>query len=64
MQIENMIGMKTWLESLKKLNAAKIRPLRKIAPTLLRNPAVFLSRKDYIFVVSHIRSYSSLLCHI
>ena len=56
--------MRTWFESLKKLNAEKIRPLRKIAPTLLRHPAVFLGRKDYIFVVSHIRSYSSLLCHI
>jgi hypothetical protein len=59
-----MLDMKTWLASLKKLNAAKIRPLRKIAPTVLRHPAVFLGRKDYIFVVSHIRSYSSLLCHI
>lgn len=56
--------MNTLIESFKKLNTAKIRPLRKIAPTVLCHPNVFLGRKDYIFVVSHIRSYSSLLCHI
>jgi hypothetical protein len=31
---------------------------------LLRHPAAFLSRRRYIFVLSHMRSYSSLFCHI
>ena len=31
---------------------------------LVRSPRVFLGRRAYIFVLSHMRSYSSLLCHI
>jgi hypothetical protein len=31
---------------------------------LARSPQVFLGRRAYIFVFSHMRSYSSLLCHI
>jgi hypothetical protein len=38
--------------------------LAENARLLLRRPAVFLSRRSYILVLSHMRSYSSLLCHI
>jgi hypothetical protein len=31
---------------------------------LARRPSVFLARRRYILVLSHMRSYSSLLCHI
>jgi hypothetical protein len=40
--------------------------MRLIANTLVlaRRPEVFLGRRAYILVLSHMRSYSSLLCHI
>jgi hypothetical protein len=31
---------------------------------LVRRPGVFLGPRRYVFVLSHMRSYSSLLCHI
>lgn len=31
---------------------------------LVRRPSVFLGSRRYILVLSHMRSYSSLLCHI
>jgi hypothetical protein len=36
----------------------------QIAATVVRRPAVFVGRRRYILVISHMRSYSSLLCHI
>jgi hypothetical protein len=33
-------------------------------PILVRHPGVFLRPRRYVFVLSHMRSYSSLLCHI
>ena len=36
----------------------------KLLVTLLTNPEIFYSKKDYIFIFSHMRSYSSLLSHI
>lgn len=30
----------------------------------IKNPNVFIGKKKYIFVISHMRSFSSLLCHI
>ena len=41
-----------------------ISKIIKIAPILLTDPSVFVGKKDYIFVVSHMRSFSSLFCHI
>jgi len=43
---------------------ANIDTLVRVAPTILGNPVRFLGKKKYIFVVSHMRSYSSLLSHI
>jgi hypothetical protein len=34
------------------------------ARVAFRRPSVFVSRREYILVFSHMRSYSSLLCHI
>jgi hypothetical protein len=39
------------------------RPLQIVA-TFVRQPTVFVGRREYILVISHMRSYSSLLCHI
>lgn len=33
-------------------------------PVLLKEPSVLLGSREYVLVVSHMRSYSSLLCHI
>lgn len=44
--------------------AAAVLNLAENARALLRRPAVFLGRRSYILVLSHMRSYSSLLCHI
>lgn len=37
---------------------------RDTAVLLARHPRVFLGRRAYVFVLGHMRSYSSLLCHI
>jgi hypothetical protein len=42
----------------------KISTLKGVVSTFVTQPSVFLGKKNYIFVVSHMRSYSSLLCHI
>ena len=42
----------------------KVSKIGKLIFILLSNPQVLIGRKDYIFIVSHLRSYSSLLCHI
>ena len=36
----------------------------RAALLLARRPGVFLSRRSYILVLGHMRSYSSVLCHI
>jgi hypothetical protein len=33
-------------------------------PLLFRRPTVFIGRRSYVLVLSHMRSYSSVLCHI
>ena len=42
----------------------RISTLKGVVSTFVTHPSVFLGKKNYIFVVSHMRSYSSLLCHI
>lgn len=41
-----------------------INKLKRLLSTFFSNPEVFFGKKDYIFIVSHMRSYSSLLAHI
>ncbi len=42
----------------------KINVLELIYNLLFKNPKMFLEKKEYLFVISHMRSFSSLLCHI
>lgn len=37
---------------------------RELPIILFKQPEILVSKRDYIFVMSHMRSYSSLLCHI
>jgi hypothetical protein len=32
--------------------------------TILRHPGLLVPRREYVFVVGHMRSYSSVLCHV
>jgi hypothetical protein len=41
-----------------------INKLKRLLPTFFSNPEVFFGKKDYIFIISHMRSYSSLLSHV
>jgi hypothetical protein len=34
------------------------------ARAALRHPSVLVGRRDYVFVLGHMRSYSSVLCHV
>lgn len=36
----------------------------RAAPRLLRHPEVVLARREYVLIVSHMRSYSSVLSHV
>jgi hypothetical protein len=42
----------------------RINTLGKLVLLLFKTPDVFLGRRKYIFLLSHMRSYSTLLCHI
>ncbi len=42
----------------------KLQTFAKVLPVLLREPSVLLGNREYVLIVSHMRSYSSLLCHI
>lgn len=42
----------------------KINTVKKISSILFSNPNVFFEKKKFIFLVSHMRSYSSLFSHI
>ena len=42
----------------------RLQQLAKATQVVLTKPGVFFGAKKYIFVISHMRSYSSLLCHI
>jgi hypothetical protein len=33
-------------------------------PALARRPGVFLGSRAYVLVLSHMRSFSSMLCHV
>ncbi|MDY6838345.1 MAG: hypothetical protein SWH78_10250 [Thermodesulfobacteriota bacterium] len=42
----------------------EIRSLANTVTGVLKDPVSYFEKKNYIFVISHMRSYSSLLCHI
>jgi len=42
----------------------KMARLGHVSQALLRTPKAFFCARDYLFVIGHMRSYSSLLCHI
>ena len=42
----------------------KVSTLARLITLLFRCPQVFISRTQYLFIISHMRSYSSLLSHI
>ena len=43
-----------------------VAPLMRVssARTVLRHPGVLVPRREYVFVLGHMRSYSSVLCHV
>src|SRR6056297_3250288 len=44
--------------------ASGIDKLKKLSLLLLKNPHILFNNKEYIFILSHIRSRSTLLSHI